>query len=335
MNISVILCTYNRSQLLAKALESVAAQVLPEATVWEVLVVDNNSSDQTRAVVEDFCHRYPGRFNYLVEPRPGKSYALNMGVRKAQGDILAFIDDDVTVGPTWLNNLTANLSTGAWAGAGGRILPQWSGPLPGWIPLQERHGLAPLAVFDLGLEGGPLVEPPFGTNMAFQRKVFEKYDCFRTDLGPHPGSEMRSEDTEFGRRLLSAGERLRYEPSAVVYHPVAEKRLQRKYFLMWRFDKARADVREFGVPHLTKWHVEGIPLYLFRRLAVWFLRWIITLEQSQRFSCKLRVWGIAGGITECYRLSCKNQSRNKLHAVLETLPIDPNRSGRKPVDFSR
>ena len=67
-----------------------------------MLVVDNNSSDQTREVVEEFADRYPGRFRYLFEPQPGKSYALNSGIREARGTVLAFIDDDVTVEPSWL-----------------------------------------------------------------------------------------------------------------------------------------------------------------------------------------------------------------------------------------
>ncbi|MGB0049836.1 MAG: glycosyltransferase family A protein, partial [Terriglobales bacterium] len=122
MKITVILCSYNRCQLLAEALESVAASTLPESVEWEVLVVDNNSTDRTREVVEDFRHRYPGRFRYVFEPRPGKSFALNTGVREAHGDVLAFTDDDVTVEATWMQNLTACLSDGEWAGAGGRTL---------------------------------------------------------------------------------------------------------------------------------------------------------------------------------------------------------------------
>ena len=73
MKITVILCTFNRSNSLPKALDSVAAQVLPESVAWEVIVVDNNSSDQTRAVTEDYCRRYPGRFRYLFEPQQGLS----------------------------------------------------------------------------------------------------------------------------------------------------------------------------------------------------------------------------------------------------------------------
>jgi GT2 family glycosyltransferase len=139
--------------------------------------------------------------------------------------------------------------------------------------------------------------------MAFRKEMFAKYGTFRTDLGPRPGSEIRSEDTEFGSRLLAAGERLRYEPGALVYHAVPLNRLRKPYFLKWWFDKARADIRELGVPPETKWYVAGIPLYLFRRLAVWTARWLVTVEPSRRFSCRIKAWGRVGEILECYRRS--------------------------------
>ena len=124
MNITVILCTYNRCATLSRALASVAASELPQVAKWEVIVVDNNSTDGTRAVVEEFCRQHPGRFRYLFESRQGLSQARNAGIREARGDILAFMDDDVTVEPTWLWNLTANLCDGEWAGAGGRCRGQ-------------------------------------------------------------------------------------------------------------------------------------------------------------------------------------------------------------------
>src|SRR5579862_4590594 len=98
---NVILCTYNRCRELANGLNSVAVSTLPEGVEWEVLVVDNNSVDQTREVMENFRARYAGRLRYLFEPRPGKSHALNAGIRASQSDVLAFLDDDVTVEPTW------------------------------------------------------------------------------------------------------------------------------------------------------------------------------------------------------------------------------------------
>ena len=121
MDITIVLCTYNRCGFLATALSSAVASVLPESVEWEILVVDNNSKDATREVVEGFYKQYPSRIRYLFEPKQGKSNALNTGIREARGNILAFMDDDVRVETDWLQKLTAPLQDPQWAGAGGRV----------------------------------------------------------------------------------------------------------------------------------------------------------------------------------------------------------------------
>ena len=299
--ISVIICTFNRCESLMKALKSVANSKLPGSVSWEVLIVDNNSTDNTASLVKNFCQSNPDHFRYDFEGKQGKSHALNHAIRQARGEVFAFMDDDVTVEPDWLWNLTACLFEKRYLGSGGRILPERSFSPPRWLPLNERYALAPLAVFDLGPDARDLDEPPFGTNMAFHRRTFDIYGGFRSDLGPRPGSEIRNEDTELGRRLLAAGERLRYEGSAVVYHAVPEHRLRRGYFLAWSFDKARADVREQGSTN-GKWAVSGVPLPLLRKIAIWTVRWIFAVQPSHRFSCKLNVWALAGSILENHRV---------------------------------
>jgi glycosyltransferase involved in cell wall biosynthesis len=303
ISITVVLCTYNRSGSLANALHSIAVLKLPESAEWEILVVDNNSNDRTREVVEDCCRRYPGRFRYVFEPQQGLSCARNAGIREARGEIIAFTDDDVTVEPMWLQNLTAPLHSGQWAGAGGQVIPVWTSACPSWLSLKSWYALGPLVMFNLGAEPSELTEPPFGANMVFRKTMFAKYGGFRTDLGNRPGSEIRNDDSEFGARLLANGERLRYEPSAVIYHPVPEERLDKKYFLKWWFDKGRADIRQSGIRPNTKYYLGGVPLYLFRNLAVWTLRWIAAVGPCLRFSRKLTVWGKMGEILECYRRS--------------------------------
>jgi glycosyltransferase involved in cell wall biosynthesis len=314
MKITVILCTYNRCRSLERALKSVGASTLPESAEWEVLVVDNNSSDQTRETVEEFCRQDPGRFRYLFEPQPGKSHALNRGISAARGEILAFMDDDVRVETTWLKNLTASLHEDGWVGSGGPIRPERVFSLPRWLRFEGRSSMAPLAMVELGDAPGKLAEPPFGTNMAFRKEMFDRYGGFRTDLGPRPDSEIRSEDTEFGQRLLAAGERLWYEPSAVVYHSVPENRLKKEYFLAWWFAKGRANIREFGARPNAKYHIRGIPLYLCRNLAVWTVRWMISVEPRRRFERKLTIWEKAGEIVECYHLSLKAKAQQECNA---------------------
>jgi len=315
MRITVIVCTYNRSKFLANALESIATSELPGTTEWEVLVVDNNSSDQTREVVASFSRRYPGRFRYLFEPHPGKSYGLNAGIREARGDVFAFVDDDVAVEPTWLENLTAPLGDGRCAGTGGRTLLAQRYSPPPWLALDGPYGMGGIlaALFDLGDQPRELDQPPYGTNMAYRKEMFEKYGLFRTDLGPSPNRDIPrpNEDIELGRRLIAAGERLRYEPSAIVYHPVPENRLQKDYFLTWWLDFGRALVREWGRGP----SVLGVPRPYFNILKLatttmvgrsW--RWMLALNPQQRFRNKCWVWVTAGQIKEYYRLARSTQA---------------------------
>jgi GT2 family glycosyltransferase len=256
----------------------------------------------------------PGRFCYLFEPRPGKSCALNTGIANARGDILAFVDDDVTVEPNWLQNLTAKLRSGEWAGAAGRVLLAQAFTLPPWLLWNYTDGgfrPNPLSVlcayFDLGDEGKELDldEVPYGANMAFRRSAFAKYGGFREDLGPRPGSQIRTEDVEFGRRLITAGERLLYEPSAVVYHPVPKARITKEFFLAWWFDMGRASVIE----RPDRPDVYGIPwdyLSLLRRvmdISILSLRRILSSRAGKRFFCQCMVWKHAGMMAELYRRS--------------------------------
>jgi glycosyltransferase involved in cell wall biosynthesis len=305
-SVTVILCTYNRAERLAVTLESLAASDMPPLVAWEVLIVDNNSTDQTGEVAKDFERRYPGRFRYLFEPNPGKSYALNSGIVNARGDVLAFVDDDVTVEPTWLQNLTAELHGGGWAGAAGRTLPEQAFTPPPWLPWKEL-GCILCAYFDLGDQPSELGQgtPPYGANMAFRRLMFEKYGGFRTDLGPSPNGKTPrpNEDTEFGRRLFGAGERLRYEPRAVVYHPVPQGRITKEYFLTWCFDLGRASIVERG----DRSHVWGIPrdylsfLHRVISLLTLTLRRIFAVDQSKRFYWRCLIKVERGMMVELYR----------------------------------
>jgi glucosyl-dolichyl phosphate glucuronosyltransferase len=299
IDITVLLCTYNRSQRLGETLESLVFQSLPESLCWEILVVDNNSADETRQVVEGFQRRYQNRVRYLFEPKQGISHARNAAIREAAGDILAFIDDDETATPNWLQNLTMNLHSDEWAGAGGRVLPPSSFSPPPWLLKTSWFAAGPLASFDKGLDGAELREPPFGANMAFRKEVFTKLGGFRIDLGRSGANMISNEDTEFGRRVLAAGLRIRYEPSALIYHPVEERRLRKDYFLSWWFNKGRSDSRERGNQPDGK-SFFGISSRGFRSLVAEAVSWTVAVEPSRRFGHKLAVWNSAGQIYESY-----------------------------------
>jgi len=298
MNISVILCTYNRCESLAKALDSLAASVMPESLTWEVLVVDNNSNDRTRDVVGAFSSRYGKRFRYLLEPQPGLSNARNAGIREARGHILAFVDDDVTVEPTWLQNLTSALHDSQWAGSGGRVLPARGFVPPHWLALEGPCNLVGVlcAYCERGDVPGELEEPPIGANMAFGKNMFEKYGKFRTDLGRRPDSLMGHEDTEFGRRLMAGGERLRYEPSAVVYHEINVHRVRKEFFLAWWFGFGRSSVRETQKP-LGTWKTVKI----LGRAVLTIPLWLLQFDPQRRFYSKCRIWLAAGKLFESYQ----------------------------------
>jgi len=274
----------------------------------------------------------------MFEPSPGKSNALNAALRATDAGILAFMDDDVQVESDWLHKLTDIFKDPGYAGAGGRILPESEFTLPSWLEVSRPYALAPLAMFDLGPVAGRLEEPPFGTNMAFRKEVFARYGDFRRDLGPRPGSEIRSEDTEFGVRLLEGGERLWYEPAAVVYHTVARSRVTRQYFLKWWFHKSRANIREQSDPPEIHWLVAGVPLHLIRRLIVWTLRWLLTFRAGPRFSAKLNLWTVVGAIKECrdqhHRRALQQDGRaplgNKPHLVTREIVDDESCSLNLP-----
>src|SRR5207302_851379 len=124
-------------------------------------------------------------------------------------------------------------------------------------------------------------------NMAFKKEVFDVHGRFRTDLGRAGKGMLSGEDTEFGRRVMAAGGQLRYEASALTYHPVKEYRVTQQYFLEWWFNKGRSDAREFGIQPKTK-HLFRIPLRLFGGLVLGSARWMIAVEPSHRFICKLQ-----------------------------------------------
>lgn len=291
--------------MLARALESAAAQCLPEDISWEVLVVDNNSSDQTRAIAESFCQRFPGRFRYLFEPQQGLSRARNAGIQSARGEVIAFMDDDVMVAPAWLANLTATLHSGEWAGAGGPVRPPEDFKPPRWLALGGAIDMGgALALIDFGERSGELKAAPYGANMAFRKEMFRRYGMFRVDLGRCGDNLLSNEDTEFGNRLLAGGERLWYAASAVVHHPVQEKRLCAEYYRGWWFNFGRARVLERGfgkaILGIPRQYVSLLSL-ITRILPKYWLEWMFTFGTQQRFYKKCRLWLAMGEVSQTYQ----------------------------------
>jgi glycosyltransferase involved in cell wall biosynthesis len=323
-SISLILCTYNRCRSLAQALESVAASIMPNSVEWDVLVADNNSKDQTKEVVEDFGRRYPGRFQYMFVSQQGKSHALNAAIRAARGDVLAFTDDDVTVEPSWLENLTAPFEDSKWSGTAGQIRLGGHFSPPSWLPISGAFNLGGSIVqFDEGKEQAELKRAPFGANMAFRKSMFTKYGDFRTDLGRKGKSLIGNEDTELGERLLAAGEHLCYVPTAIVNHPVLPERLTKRYFRAYWFSYGRSVARQAGT-RLPLWKIPWHYLRQFKRKLHWMhvvdRHWV--KNPHGRFFCETLICQMAGEMLETYQKSKghkarENDSSNKAVAIPE------------------
>ena len=146
MQLSVIICTWNRAELLREALNSLGKTELPQGIDWEVLIVDNNSTDETSEVCKEFVGQNPSRYRYIIEKRQGKSFALNTGIENAKGKILSFTDDDVTVDSVWLAETIRMFESTPCAGVSGKIVPVWNSPKPAWLTTDGPYRLLPAIV---------------------------------------------------------------------------------------------------------------------------------------------------------------------------------------------
>lgn len=300
--LSVIVCTWNRAESLAAALASIDACELPPSIDWEVLIVDNNSTDDTKAVFEKFCQLHPARYRYLFEKRQGKSFALNAAIENARGDIFVFTDDDVTVDKNWLAETLKIFDTFPCIGVGGKIVDSWISRKPDWLSLEGPYSLMTVIVtFNHGDQPCELNAAPYGANLALRREVFQKYGGFRTDLGPTSGSEIRGEDVEFCRRLLRAGEKLFYAPKAIVFHPVPENRTTKRYFQDWYYAYGQSMARMEQVPDTTVRYF-GFPRYRLQACLLYLFQWLISLSGKRRFFYKLQVFSTWGRMREERRL---------------------------------
>jgi glucosyl-dolichyl phosphate glucuronosyltransferase len=298
MKISVIIATYNRSDMLAIALESLVQLTVSPDFEWEVLIVDNNSKDSTKAVANSFVTKQPRRFRYIFEPQQGKSFALNTGVREARGELIAFTDDDVTVHPDWLMQLVDTMSRFDCAGVGGRIVPVWTVPRPDWLETEGPNKLMSAVVsFNLGSEPCAITTAALGANCAFRKEMFLKHGTFRADLGLIAGNRIGGEDTEFCRRLIKSGERLYYAPTAIIYHPVEKCRTEKSYFESWYLSRGRASIKENGIPRNAVRYF-GVPRFMLRILSEKTMKWLFCLNSNRRFHYRLEICEIWGQILE-------------------------------------
>lgn len=241
--VTIAVATYNRAGLLRQTLERLVRQQYP-AGHYEILVVDNNSSDDTAAVVASFAPHRPAP-RYVHEPRQGLSCARNRAIAEARAsEVIVFADDDVLVEPNWLTTLTAPfwMEHGSQIGAiGGEVIPVFTAELPRWI--SDWHG--PLA---LRPDTGPLGprQNPMGASLAIARSAIAKVGLFDETLGRNGRSLMGGEETEFLQRLRRSGFEIWFVPAAKALHQLPASRTTFRYAARHAFDSARSRVIEQG-----------------------------------------------------------------------------------------
>ena len=245
-HVSVVISTYNRGPLLGDAIRSVLDQ--DDAPSFEVIVVDNNSTDATRAVIQTLIPHSHGRLRYVFEARQGVSYGRNAGVAAARAPIVAFTDDDVRAGRDWIATIAAAFEAHPWADfVGGRVLPRWPGPVPRWL---TREHWSPLALIDYGDEPVRVdANHPIclvTCNAAFRRATFEQVGGFDPQFQHRPGASSACEDQELERRILRGGGAGLYVPGLVIEAEVQPNRLQQGYHRKWHRDHGRAIVALLG-----------------------------------------------------------------------------------------
>ena len=300
MDVSIVLATYNRAASLQVTLESFSSLVCPSGLTWELLVVDNNSTDYTPEVVEKFARTVVFPVEYIFEKEQGRSAALNAGIAEAKGEIVVFTDDDVILHGDWIANLKRTFDEFNCAAVAGKVIPQWNHPKPEWL---EMDGHFAVTNFDLGDVIKEITIPPLGANSAFRKDIFEKYGLFRLDLGVRGSKHtITCDDTEFGERVIRGGEKIVYCPTAIVYHPVDPSRTTKKYFLSWYYYNGVSLTRTTGLPSEGVFW-SGVPRRLYRELFTNFAKWMLTSSGNRRFRRKLRVYRTVGSIVESYRLS--------------------------------
>lgn len=264
MDASIVVCTYNRAESLRDTLCALQALQPAPGRTWEVIVVDNNSKDHTKAVVEEAQGAWP-MLRYEFEGAQGLSHARNHGIACARGEVILFTDDDVLPEPDWLEATLAGLERYGADACGGYIAPIWESPPPPWLT-ERFYGF--LAVRTDRSDDYPITgdtPPPFGANMAFRREVFDRVGPFDTSRGRKGAVLASGEDGEMFERILAAGMKVMFLGGSRVHHKVEAFRTTKRYFRRWRIHTSRNLAISRGVPGERR--VANVPLYLFPQAA--------------------------------------------------------------------
>ena len=259
IELSVIVCTRNRAKQLATLIQCLGCQNNIEKLNWEIVIVDNNSSDNTKEVSYAFCEGSNLKINYIFESKTGLSYARNTGVLASTGSLLLFVDDDVLIPAEFISNALFGVQEfNEFHIFGFKVLPDWSEinsnvhplpysphpPVPFWMTFKKPFNISQsfLPVHDLGPE--PLSYPnriarnPLGACFLVKKEVFEKLGPFREDIGA--GQSGAHEDSEYFWYALINKFKILYWPYAALYHPVTPERLTVSYLHRWYFNSGKS-----------------------------------------------------------------------------------------------
>jgi len=228
MGISVAVATHNRAGELKLTLSSLAGMNSGDQD-YEILVIDNASTDQTSEVVHEFLPLFGGRLRYVYEERLGLSHARNRAIAEARHDIIGFLDDDVDVEPHWVSRIAEAFDGCDVAAVGGRAVLAYPVPRPAWL---DEVGECLLTKVDLGtVRRSAQADELYGLNLCIRKDWIDRVGWFRTDLGRIGECLLSGEEEELLNRIVAAGGVLLYEPEAVVAHRVPANRLRRRWFL--------------------------------------------------------------------------------------------------------
>lgn len=329
MKFSIVIATYNRAEELPRTLKSLSELKVAES--WELVIVDNNSPDNTRDVVIEAARTFPVELHYLLEKEQGRSAALNAGINAARGEIIAITDDDVRVDPDWLTNGAAALSRLGCDYVGGKALPIWGGVRPDWLPNRGGKHWGVIALLDYGpepLEFGEKV--PLGVNMIFRRDAFARAGMWDNNIGRKAGTLLGQEVREWSQRARQQKLRGFYSPDLVVHHVIPADRLTKKYFRNWFYwhGISRAILYEtkgldMEQPERTTLdfskvpHIAGVPRYLFRTCLRTFFSMCTAKDSLSRFDHELWLWFFAGVVKHRWKKRHQPIPPTEIFAALE------------------
>ena len=294
-DISVVVCTYNRAALLPQALRSLFAQKIKDLN-YEIVVVDNNSSDDTPATVESLKSESPVPLRYYRESRQGNAYARNAGVEQAQAPIVAFLDDDCIADENWVATIKSAFDRDPGLDfVGGKVLPVWESEPPSW--LNTSHW-APLALLDYGTEelsiDGSRPRGLLTANVAIRKEVFEQLGGFLPSLQRVKGSIGSMEDHEFLQRICRGGKRGLYLPDLITWGPVDPERMTKAYHRRWHTGHGHFyAVLNDPEWERSKFQLAGVPSHLYKETAKHAVAWCARLLRGKHDAafeseCRLR-----------------------------------------------